>query len=167
MRLLALDFAFTTRILPFDEDWDGAVSLNRQSPIAENQQWLNRTRRGQKQCSKCGAWVKGTQYQDFYRNPVSSSMAEKLAAPAPNPEPAKVVAEKPTRAGETITIAQVRAVAQTVTLIGGFDRCHELLGVIRDVGGLRRSERPFGSPGRSPSQPKQNVNTAATSDAPL
>ena len=37
-----------------------------------------------------------------------------------------------------ITIAQVRAVAELVTLVGGFDRCHELLGVVRDVGGLKR-----------------------------
>ena len=60
------------------------------------------------------------------------------AAPAPKPEPAKVVVEKPTKVGDAITIAQVRAVAELVTLVGGFDRCHELLGVIRDVGGLKR-----------------------------
>ena len=45
---------------------------------------------------------------------------------------------KPTKVGDVITIAQVRAVAELVTLVGGFDRCHELLGVVRDVGGLKR-----------------------------
>ena len=47
-------------------------------------------------------------------------------------------AKKPTKVGDVITIAQVRAVAELVTLVGGFDRCHELLGVVRDVGGLKR-----------------------------
>ena len=59
-------------------------------------------------------------------------------APAPKPEPAQVVAEKPTKVGDAITIAQVKAVAELVALVGGFDRCHELLGVVRDVGGLKR-----------------------------
>ena len=58
--------------------------------------------------------------------------------PQPQPEPAKVVADKPTKVGDVITIAQVRAVAELVTLVGGFDRCHELLGVVREVGGLKR-----------------------------
>ena len=50
----------------------------------------------------------------------------------------KAVVGKPTRAADAITIAQVRDVAHLVTSVGGFDRCHKLLGVIRDVGGLRR-----------------------------
>ena len=53
-------------------------------------------------------------------------------------KPTKAVAEKPTKAGDVITITQVRAVAELVTLIGGFNRCHQLLGVIREVGGLKR-----------------------------
>ena len=56
----------------------------------------------------------------------------------PAPATTKAVVGKPTKAADAITIAQVRDVAQLVTLVGGFDRCHELLGVIRDVGGLRR-----------------------------
>ena len=96
-----------------------------------------KSRLGQKQCPECKAWVKGTRTKvcpkcDHQFN------GEKKAAPAPKPEPAKVVVEKPTKVGDAITIAQVRAVAELVTLVGGFDRCHELLGVIRDVGGLKR-----------------------------
>ena len=32
----------------------------------------------------------------------------------------------------------MKAVAQTIKVIGGFDRLNELLGLIREVGGLRR-----------------------------
>ncbi len=96
-----------------------------------------KSRLGQKQCPECKAWIKGTRTQvcpkcDHQFN------SKKKAAPAPKPEPAKAVAAKPTRVGDTITIAQVKTVAELVTLVGGFDRCHELLTVIRDVGGLKR-----------------------------
>ena len=53
---------------------------------------------------------------------------------APAPEPAAPV-EKATN---TVTVEQVKAVAQTIKTIGGFDRLNELLGLIREVGGLRR-----------------------------
>ena len=46
--------------------------------------------------------------------------------------------EKPTKVADAVTIAQIRAVAEMVTVVGGFDRCHELLGVIKEVGGIRR-----------------------------
>ena len=94
-----------------------------------------KSRTGQKRCPNCKAWVKGTRTKacpqcDHQFN------GEQKAAPAP--EPAKAVVDKPTKVGDAITIAQVRAVAQMVTLVGGFEHCHELLGVIRDVGGLKR-----------------------------
>ena len=96
-----------------------------------------KSRLGQKQCPSCNAWIKGTRTQvcpkcDHQFN------GKKKAAPAPKPEPAKAVVEKPIKVADAITIAQVRAVAELVALVGGFDRCHELLGVIRDVGGLKR-----------------------------
>ena len=96
-----------------------------------------KSRLGQKQCPECKVWVKGTRTKEC---PKCSHQfkGKKKAAPAPKPEPAKVVVEKPTKVGDVITIAQVRAVAELVTLVGGFDRCHELLGVVRDVGGLKR-----------------------------
>jgi arginine repressor len=56
--------------------------------------------------------------------------AVEVAAPA--------AVEKPTKAGDTITLDQVKKVAQTIKAIGGFDRLNELLGLIREVGGLRR-----------------------------
>ena len=96
-----------------------------------------RSRLGQKQCPECQVWVKGTRTKEC---PKCSHQfnGKKKAAPAPKPEPAKAVTEKPTKGGDVITIAQVRAVAELVTVVGGFDRCHELLGVIREVGGLKR-----------------------------
>ena len=101
-----------------------------------------KSRLGQKQCPECQAWVKGTRTKEC---PKCSHQfnGKKKAAPAPKaraskPEPAKVIEAKPTKVGDVITIAQVRAVAELVTLVGGFDRCHELLGVVRDIGGLRR-----------------------------
>ena len=79
-------------------------------------------------CPKCDC--------QFNRKP------KKARAPKPAKavveKPAKAVAEKPTKVADAITITQVRTVAELVTLIGGFDRCHEMLGVIRDVGGLKR-----------------------------
>ena len=38
----------------------------------------------------------------------------------------------------TIALAHVKAVAQTVQAMGGFDRLNELLAVIREVGGLKK-----------------------------
>jgi hypothetical protein len=89
-----------------------------------------RTRLGQKQCPKCSAWVKGTRAKacpkcDYQFN------GKPKAAPAPEP-----VAEK--KAGDTVTFEQIRAVTQTVKTIGGFARLNDLLGLIKDVGGLRK-----------------------------
>jgi hypothetical protein len=37
-----------------------------------------------------------------------------------------------------ITFEQVKAVAQTVKVVGGLDRLNELLGLVREVGGLKK-----------------------------
>ena len=103
-------------------------------------QMATRSRRGQKQCPKCNAWVKGTRTNECPKCSHHFN-GKRKAAPATKPETTKVtkvVVEKPAKVGDAITIAQVRAVAELVTVVGGFEHCHELLGVIRDVGGLRR-----------------------------
>jgi ribosomal protein L40E len=95
-----------------------------------------KTRRGQKQCPKCNAWVKGTRakacpkcdYQ-FHAKQRQVHVPQAVLA---------VVAEKPTKAADTVTIDQVSAVAQTVKVIGGFNRLNELLGLVKEVGGLRK-----------------------------
>lgn len=58
-------------------------------------------------------------------------------APAAAQAPA-AAAEKAAKPGDTITLEQIKKVAQTVKAIGGFDRLKELLEVVREVGGLRR-----------------------------
>jgi hypothetical protein len=93
------------------------------------------SRLGQKKCPGCGIWIKGTRTRVC---PKCDHQFNGKHKAAPAPEPAKAVVNKPTKAGDVITIAQVRDVAQLVTLVGSFDRCHELLTVIHDVGGLRR-----------------------------
>ena len=94
-----------------------------------------RTRLGQKQCPGCGKWIKGTRTRVC---PKCNHEFNGKPKKTPAPHPVKAVAEKPVKVGDVITIGQVRDVAQIVTLVGGFERCHELLGVIHDVGGLRR-----------------------------
>jgi hypothetical protein len=93
------------------------------------------SRLGQKKCPGCGKWIKGTRTRVCPKCDHQFNGKQKAA---PKPEPTKAVVNKPTKAGDVITIAQVRDVAQLVTLVGSFDRCHELLTVIHDVGGLRR-----------------------------
>jgi hypothetical protein len=93
-----------------------------------------RTRRGQKQCPKCNAWVKGTRAKSCPK--CNYQFNGKRKAPAPKTVAATI--EKPTRDGDTVTLEHVKAVAQTVKAMGGFGRLNELLGVIREVGGLRR-----------------------------
>ena len=46
--------------------------------------------------------------------------------------------EKPTKAGDTITLDQVKKVAQTIETVGGFQRVTEVLEVIRELGGVRK-----------------------------
>jgi len=93
------------------------------------------TRRGQKQCPQCGKWVKGTRAKTCPKCGHQFAVGQP-AAPAPETTTATV--EKPAKAADTLTLEHVKAVAKTVKAIGGFDRLNELLGVIREVGGLRR-----------------------------
>ncbi len=54
---------------------------------------------------------------------------------APAPEPPLVPVAK---AANTVTIEQVKAVTQTVQVIGGIPRLNELLGLIREIGGVKK-----------------------------
>ena len=88
-----------------------------------------RSRRGQKRCPNCKFWIKGTRAKAC---PKCSYDFVKKQAPKPAP------AEKPVKAGDVITIEQVKAVAKTVKAVGGFARLNELLGLIREVGGMKK-----------------------------
>ena len=88
-----------------------------------------KSRLGQKQCPKCEAWFKGTRAKACPKCGHKFRPKQK-----PAPEPAAPVE----KTANTVTVEQVKAVAQTIKAIGGFDRLNELLGLIREVGGLRR-----------------------------
>ena len=56
--------------------------------------------------------------------------AVEVAAPA--------TVEKPMKAANTVTLEQVKAVALTLKALGGSVRLYELLGLIKEVGGLKK-----------------------------
>jgi hypothetical protein len=118
-----------------DTAWDCAVTF----PGNESDQGASRmaktSRLGQKKCPGCDKWVKGTRTRVC---PKCGHEFNGKPKKAPAPEPINTVVEKPAKAADAITIAQIRAVAELITAVGGFDRCHAFLSVIRDVGGLRR-----------------------------
>jgi hypothetical protein len=63
----------------------------------------------------------------------------RAAAPATDARAATVpAAEKPIKPGDTITLEQIKKVAQTVKAIGGFGKLQELLEVVREVGSLKK-----------------------------
>ena len=93
------------------------------------------SRLGYKQCPKCSKWIKGTRSRVC---PYCSHEFESKPAEAAVAQPAAAAEEKPARPGDAITIEQIRQVGQMVRIIGGFDRLNEMIGVIREVGGLKR-----------------------------
>ena len=66
-----------------------------------------------------------------------SATVEVAAAPA--------VVEKPTTNGGTITLDQVKKVAHTISMIGGYHRVTEVLEVIKELGGVKKFKGPGGS----------------------
>jgi len=90
-----------------------------------------KTRRGQKRCPACKTWIKGTRAKACPK--CSYGFVKQQAAPAP------VATTAPAKATNgTITIEQIKAVVRTVTLVGGTDRLNELLGLVKEVGGLKK-----------------------------
>ena len=91
---------------------------------------------GEKRCPSCGATVKGPRTKTcpkcghgFNGKPQATVVAAAPAAPA--------VVEKPTNGG-TITLEQIKKVAQTVETLGGFQRVTEVLAVIKEMGGVKK-----------------------------
>ena len=60
----------------------------------------------------------------------AAAVAKAAAAPA--------AVEKPTKNGGTITLEQVKKVAQTINSLGGFQRVTEVLEVIKELGGVKK-----------------------------
>ena len=53
--------------------------------------------------------------------------------------------ETPTKPAYTVTLEQIKAVGQMVTTIGGFRRLHEMLSVVKEVGGLQKFKDLLGA----------------------
>lgn len=51
---------------------------------------------------------------------------------------APAVAEKPAKANGTITLEQIKKVAQTIRTMGSYQRMTEVLEVIKEVGGVKK-----------------------------
>jgi hypothetical protein len=90
-----------------------------------------RTRRGQKQCPSCQAWLKGTRAKVCPKCGYDFVSKQAPAGPAAAPAPAKA-------SNGAITIEQIKAVVGTVKLVGGTERLNELLGLVKEVGGLKK-----------------------------
>ncbi len=92
---------------------------------------------GQKRCPKCGASVKGPRTKTCPKCG-HEFKSKQQAAPAPEPAPAVADPETPAKPASTVTLEQIKAVGQMVKTIGGFRRLHEMLGVIKEVGGVKK-----------------------------
>jgi hypothetical protein len=89
-------------------------------------------RRGQKQCPACKKWVKGTRAKTCPKCGYDFTGTQPVAPP-PEVTPAPVE-----KTANTVTVEQVRAVAQTVKVLGGSDGLNQLLLLIKEVGGLKK-----------------------------
>ena len=71
---------------------------------------------------------------------INKGAATKKAAKKPAATVVAVPApvEKPTNGGGTITLDQVKKVAQTIKTLGGFQRMTEVLAVIKELGGVKK-----------------------------
>ena len=95
-----------------------------------------KSRKGQKQCPKCQAWVKGTRAKTCPECGYGFKVGKSNGAAA---KPATAAVEVPaTKPANTVTLEHVKAVAKTIKDIGGFGRLNELLGVVKEVGGLKK-----------------------------
>ena len=92
-----------------------------------------KAKRGQKRCPSCNALVNGTRTKVCPKCDYPFNGKQEAA-----PSPAAATATAVKKAGDTVTLEQIRAVAQTVKTIGGFNRLNELLGLVKEVGGVKK-----------------------------
>jgi hypothetical protein len=78
---------------------------------------------------------------NYAANIKSQSKKKRRTTKAKKPQVVEIaapVAVETTKAGTTVTLEHVKAVALTVKTLGGSVRLYELLGLIKDVGGLKK-----------------------------
>ena len=90
-----------------------------------------RTRRGQKQCPSCKAWIKGTRAKNCAQCGYSFTNGGAAA-------PVAVAAEASTKAAPSVTFDQIRAVTETIKAVGGLKRLNQTLDLVREVGGAKK-----------------------------
>jgi len=96
------------------------------------------SRLGQKCCPKCSNWIKGTRSKTcpYCRYDFQPKQQARAVAGAAAPAPAAV--EKPAKPNGTITLEQIKKVAQTIKTLGGYQRMTEVLEVIKQAGGVKK-----------------------------
>jgi uncharacterized Zn finger protein (UPF0148 family) len=100
---------------------------------------VKKVKPGSKKCPKCGLVIKGPRTKICPKCQHVFPSKRKRSGPAA--EPAAVVAaaaEPAAKPSNAITVEQIKAVAAMVKAIGGFGRLREMLGIIHDVGGLKK-----------------------------
>ncbi len=74
----------------------------------------------------------------YVANIKSGMKKTRKAAKTPAPQPAPVATERPLANGDTVSVAQIKTLAETAKAMGGFGRVSELLSLIQEVGGVRK-----------------------------
>ena len=72
------------------------------------------------------------------KSKLNKAGAKKVAKPAAVVVETPAPVEKPVKPGDTITLEQIKKVAQTINLMGGFHHMLEVLDVIKETGGLKK-----------------------------
>ena len=95
---------------------------------------------GQKRCPSCGTSVSGPRTKTCPKcGHEFNGKPQKVTAPAAAPTPAvSAVVEKPTKPNGTITLEQIKKVAQTIKAMGGFQRMSEVFEVVKETGGVKK-----------------------------
>ena len=79
---------------------------------------------------------------NYAANIKSQSKKKRRASKAKKPQMVEAVTavteEKTEKVGATVTLEHVKAVALTIKALGGFTRLNELLGLIKEVGGVKK-----------------------------
>jgi arginine repressor len=85
---------------------------------------------------KQGITIKATHVSNIKTKLNAKGVTQPLATEVVVLAPA--VVEKPMKNGDTLTLEQVKKVAQTVKSLGGFNRVTEVLEVIKGLGGVKK-----------------------------
>ena len=92
-----------------------------------------KTKPGYKRCPSCTALVKGTRTKAC-PSASTNSMGRRSRPPLPN----RQRPQQKRRPETPSPSSQVKAVAETVKVVGGYARLNELLGLIKEVGGVKK-----------------------------